>query len=682
LTLTIPPLLDNEEALITGQVAFTDVDADVTTVLSRVLAPDNTVLTESVVPTSVAGLATGLIDFELSITPTTAGAYRLEVWLLDAMNQASSKQLRTLTVLDTRPVARNLTVLHEQLFRTKASTISGSVELLDADANLVTLELQVHRPNGTTWPKTTLALDNANGQSQMVVPFALTVTPDATGVHTLHAWAVDADGQASATTTRTLQVFDTSNVASACSALAVDCTGEGFCYDVSTSTCDYFEERLLTPPDICDDLTSGTEALCVSSTTDPNSPLLTETNRCKFVQFWSYPTDFPMDCRCPESRFDQRCLRPYFTSQATSFGTGPRIRTLAATIQPWRGTLVGREWFLPVKWSTSNRPNETMIFGIHLDTGNRRYVSGAYNDPANGYTEVGAGAPFVQVMDLKLHDNQLYAVGASSDIAAPKLWRVDPTTGNRTLLFDEATAPESQLCPNFSSLPGRKVVQMATQGFTMDASGRFYFSNVGMPGPSILRMTVAGVGGATVTSCEYLTRVMDCPLCTTQQNVGGGWDTVQFDLTAFEIQGTKLYTVTDKRFLSVDLQTGHRSLISFASDVGAIGTGPINGEGLADRWTTWDPHREVFWTVGILGGSMAVTVDPTTGNRNAWPCFHDTRGVLDGCGGTGMALVPGPLNFGGMVIDPLPPHDLYFAHDLFSVVKYEVRTGNSYIFSL
>ena len=38
----------------------------------------------------------------------------------------------------------------------------------------------------------------------------------------------------------------------------------------------------------------------------------------------------------------------------------------------------------------------------------------------------------------------------------------------------------------------------------MDA-GRFYFSNIGAPGTSILRLTVAGVGGASATSCEYLT---------------------------------------------------------------------------------------------------------------------------------------------------------------------------------
>jgi hypothetical protein len=118
------------------------------------------------------------------------------------------------------------------------------------------------------------------------------------------------------------------------------------------------------------------------------------------------------------------------------------------------------------------------------------------------------------------------------------------------------------------------------------------------------------------------------------------------------------------------------------TDIGEYGTGPINAEAFGDRYTMWDPYREVFWTVGVLGGSWAVTVDPTTGNRNAWPCFHDTRGTLSFCGGTGMGLVRGPLNFGGFVIDPEPPHELYVAHDKFAIVKYEVRTGNSYIFSL
>lgn len=679
---TVPTLLTNTSALITGQISFSDVDANVATLLMRLLGPDNTVVFEANTSPSVASQDSGFIDFELAVEPTLPGVHVLELWLQDAAGQSSARVSRTVTVLDTRPLARNLSVVHDQLFATKTSTISGSVELTDHDANLATLEVIVQRPDGTTLAPVSVELDE--GVTQVVVSFPVTLTPPTAGTYVLRVSALDLAQQRSVVVTRELTVFDTSNVASACSALDFDCTGQGFCYDVNASTCDYFEDRFLETPAVCDDVTStGSQALCVSSTTDPVSPLITDANRCHFVQYWSHPTDLPMDCRCPEARFDQRCLRPYFTSQATSFGSGPRIRALANTIQPWSGIVLGREWLLPVRWSTSNRPYETMIFAIHLDTGNRRYFSGAYNDPANGYTSVGNGAAFTQVMDLELGaDGQIYAVGATSDIAAPKIWRIHPTTGDRTLLFDEATATESQLCPNFSSLPGRKVVQMATQGFTMDEAGHFYFSNIGMPGPSILRMTIAGVMGATTTSCSYLTRVMDCPLCTTQDNVGTGWDTIQFDMTAFEIQGDKLYAVTDKRFISVALASGHRSLVSFASDVGAIGTGPINAEGLADRYTTWDPHREVFWTTGVLGGSWAVAVDPDTGNRTPWPCFHPSRGVLPFCGGTGMALTPGPLNFGGMVIDPLPPHDLFFAHDGFAIVKYEVETGNAYNFSL
>ncbi len=687
LTVSVPTVFVVTPAMLSGIASFADIDANVAKLHLKVTRPAGTTLVERTDTPSVSGQATGTIAFDLTVTPDIVGTHRLEVWAEDAAGQLSSKQIKTFVAVDTRPVVKKVNVVHEQLFVTKTSTISGSVEFTDADGNPAVVRVQLARPDGSTWPVTAIELVDAAGQTVGTTTFAFDVTPDVAGTHTLNAWVEDADGQASAHATYPVVVGDTSQVASACSALGTDCTGKGFCYDVGSTTCAYFEDHALTPPEVCDEVgTTGTEALCVSSTTDPASPLVTDDNRCKFVQFWSYPTDFPMDCRCPEAHFDQRCMRPYFTSQATTFGTGPRIRSLAGTVHPWRGLVVGREWLLPIAWSTASRPNETMIFAVNLDTGNRRHFSGAWDDPANGYSEVGTGDKFVQIMDIKKgpasEPNSLYAVGATSDIAAPKLWRIDATTGARTKIFDEETASPSSLCPNLSTLPGRTTVQMTTEGWAIDSQGRFYFSNIGMPGPSILRLTVAGVGGAAATQCEYLTRVMDCPTCSVQANVGAGYDSIQFDLKAFEIKDDKLFAVSDKRFLSVELATGRRALLSYANDVGAIGTGPINAEGLADRWTTWDSTRGVFWTVGILGGSMAVTVDPTTGDRAAWPCYHTTRGVLEGCGGTGMPLVPGPLNFGGMVIDPLPPHDLYFAHDLFAVVKYEVTTGNSYIFSL
>jgi len=105
------------------------------------------------------------------------------------------------------------------------------------------------------------------------------------------------------------------------------------------------------------------------------------------------------------------------------------MRDLTGQVRAWRGTVVGREWFLPVAWGSGNEQHQTMIFAIHLDTGDRRHVSGTFPDPRLGTTEVGSGDPFVQVMDLALHsDGMLYGVGATSDIADPKLWRIDPTT--------------------------------------------------------------------------------------------------------------------------------------------------------------------------------------------------------------------------------------------------------------
>jgi hypothetical protein len=372
------------------------------------------------------------------------------------------------------------------------------------------------------------------------------------------------------------------------------------------------------------------------------------------------------------------CKRPYLLPSTQSYGTGPRPRNLASTVQAWNGVIYKGEWFLPVGWSTFNKKSQTMIFAINLSNGNRRYVSGTYDDPATGLQTVGAGDAFVNVMDLKLGaDDMLYAVGAISDIGAPKVWKINPVTGDRTKLFDEETADPTTLCPNGSTLPGKKVVQMVPEGWAMDAAGNFYFAYVNMPGRGVVKF------GKDFAKCEFLTMAPDPNQSTTMKTaIGTGYDTIQFEMRAFEVVGQKLYAIADTKLIEVDLSNGARKLISNAQDVGGLGLGPINAEGLGDRWSKWDPYRNVMWTHGIAGGSGAIAVDLASGDRTIWPCWHPTMGILGGCGGTGTPLIPGYLNFGGMVIEPDEPHNLYFAHDLFSVVKYEVRTGNSYIFSL
>ena len=553
-----------------------------------------------------------------------------------------------------------------------------TVEFADDDGNLDEVELRLLDPDGVTVSETLSAVDTEGKVSgKLDLPFV--VAPTFAGEWSVEAVVVDSEDLRSAPASDTFTVVGFSLGQDACAATGLDCEGQGLCYNVEESTCEYMADRGI-DFDVCDDIdVTQVVPVCVSSTTDPEAEFVTDDNRCQFVQYWSNQTDFPLDCRCPEAAFTDRCRRPYDLPGTTSFSDGPRMRGLASTVRAWRGTIVGREWFLPMAWSISSAQHQSVIFAVNLDTGDRRLVTGAYQDPALGITEVGSGDPLVQVMDLKTgSDGKLYAVGATSDIAAPKLWRIDPTTGHRTLIFDEATADASELCPNYSTLPGRKTVQMTPEGWAMDAQDRFYFSMVNMPGPSILRLTIDGSG----TSCEYLTRVNDCPTCSDKSNKGVGYSDIQFDMRAFEIVGDTLYTVSDTKLLSVDLTTGDRRLISNGKANGGLGGGPLNAEALGDRWSTWDPHRNVLWTVGALGGSQAVAVDLTTGDRYTWPCWHPTLGILATCNNTGKALVPGPLGFGGMVIDPQPPHNLYFAHDLMSVVKYDPLTGNGYTFSL
>ncbi|MBI5607327.1 MAG: hypothetical protein HY902_00435 [Deltaproteobacteria bacterium] len=469
---------------------------------------------------------------------------------------------------------------------------------------------------------------------------------------------------------------DTSQVQSMCAYLKKDCAGEGYCFDVTKSTCDYLAQKKLTHP-ACDVLGNNKSvAACVSAITDKTSPYFGSAE-CPLVQYWSNPSDYPIDCRCA-GKLENLCKRPYNLEPKISFGEGPRMRTLASTVQAWNGVVVGGEWLLPVGWKTASKPSQTMIFGIDLKTGKRRYVSGAYDDPALGYQTVGKGDAFVNVMDIKLGaDGMLYAVGGTSDIAPPKVWKIDPTTGDRTKLFDEEKADPATLCPNGSTLPGKKVVQMVPEGFAMDADGNFYFGYINMPGRGIVKFDKA------FAKCSFLTMVPDMNQSTTSKTpIGGGYDSIQFEMRGLEIVDKKLYAIADTKLIEVDLATGDRKLISNAKDIGGLGAGPINAEGLGDRWSKWDPYRKVLWTHGISGGSSAVVVDLATGDRTPWPCWHPTLGIQGACGNTGTALIPGYLSYGGMIIDPSPPHDLYFAHDLFAVVKYEIKTGNSYILSL
>ena len=669
----------NVPASIAGTVNVVDSDGDFAALDVHIVSPSGVTGDLSLPIPNPTGLTEGTVPFNLAFTATEIGAYSLEFRVEDATGLSSAPLIRTLTseaAASTAPSIKRLTAQPLLVTQGVAATIAGTVELTDPNGDTTEVRLALTAPSGAAGPTATVAVD-LDGATTGTVSFSLPFTASEVGDHTLSAVAHDATGDASAPATLTIEARDTTGVQDVCAATAKDCTGQGFCYNVTESTCAYFAERNLTL-DACDDVTAGSAvATCVSSIADLDSPWAATDANCDFVQYWSNPTDLPIDCRCSDAAFEDRCERPYNLDAAVSFGAGPRMRDLAGNVHAHNGALIGREWFVPVGWSGFNRADQTLIFAIHLDTGDRRRVSGTYVDPSEGTTTLGSGPDFVNVLDLQLGaDGMLYAMGARSDIAPPKVWRVDPISGDRPLLFDEETAAEATLCPNGSTLPGRKVVQMVGEGWTMDAAGNHYFSIINTPGPSIVKFP------PDFSSCSYLTRVTTATQTTLTDNVGAGYDIVQFNFRAFSVEGGKLYAVSDTKLIEVELATGKRKLISNAKEVGGLGAGPINAEGLGHRWSRWDPYRNTLWTVGLEGMSQAVAVDLTTGDRTPWPCWHPGLGLQANCNNVGTALVPGFLNFGGFIIDPLPPHDLFFAHDLFSVVRYEVKTGNAYILSL
>lgn len=470
-----------------------------------------------------------------------------------------------------------------------------------------------------------------------------------------------------------------------CSQLGDDhCAGKGVCVDVKEEACDYHAERNISEPEICATVRSSGRpgGACVSSLSDPTTtPYEDGAGLCDFTQFWSNPSALKVDCRCAQPFEVSECKRPYSLDATIRFGEGPRFRDLDQVDQ-LGGFQEGREFIIATAWKSAQHPRAGALFAVNLDTGARRVVSGGYVSPTDGYTLVGEGPEFGLVTHtIKGADGSYYVSGTDNaeSGAPPVIFRVDPSTGDRTIVFD-ANDPESYaLCPNGAPVenPGTKIVQL--QGgnrWTMDPEGNHYFSAIGAaPGPSIVRVSPDG------QSCEYVTRLADGPVTFDPPNVGEGYDAIQFDFENLYVHDGKLYARSDKLLIEVNLADGRRKLVSDAK-TGSVGDGPYGAnKGLGEGWTTWDPHHNVLWMWGAPSdANLLFAIDLTNGDRISSPCWHPTLGRTAGCDGNG-AKVGGYIGMGAMIVDEQAPHDLYFAFDNEAVIRMEQSTGNVNIIS-
>lgn len=469
-----------------------------------------------------------------------------------------------------------------------------------------------------------------------------------------------------------------------CSQLPDDhCEGQGVCIDVDEADCGYHTERGLTEPTVCATVseTQRPVGTCISSVADvanadPDAEL------CTFTQHWSNQTNLPIDCRCPQELAVSECKRPSTLNTSFKFGEGPRFSDLDQVDQ-LGGFQDGREMIIATSWSSSRYPKQGLLFAVNIDTGDRRIISGAFSDPVNGYTTEGEGPAFGLVTHtIKGSDGSYYVASVEengTDGSPPVIFKVNPSDGAREIVYNANDAENYSVCPNGAPEEnvGTKTVQLrGGNHWTMDPEGNHYFSAIGAaPGPSIVRV------GQDGQSCEYVTRLADGPVTFEPANLGEGFDNIQFDFESLQYHDGKLWARSDKLFVEIDAATGQRKLLSDAKNgaVGAGCTGDIKCMGRT--WTMWDPHHEVIWTWGSPSGdNLMVAIDPETGDRISAPCWHPELGIRASCDGNGAPL-GGPMGKGAMIIDEMPPHDIFLAHDNEAVIRIDQATWNHNIIS-
>lgn len=454
---------------------------------------------------------------------------------------------------------------------------------------------------------------------------------------------------------------------------------------------------------------------CISSVDNSQVASPTWPNSCdQLNDNINIPTRLPIDCRCQgqlgrmiamDERFNA-CSPPSILAQRTRIGTGPGVVDLRGNKGYSNGFIdeATRKFIVGGYYSDAPFNNMGLIFSIDIDTGARTILSGTYNDPVMGVRRIGCSASATEcasnapiaddigpVQDVRRGaDGNVYAYVSGPGVGS-QVWRVDLATGRRTLIWREeiramftAQRPSETVntdqCWNGvpdTALMGVRVIQLHPNGWTMDAQGNHYFAALpnGAPvGPNgIIRISADG------RSCSWVTRYFnDAASSSGPPNAYRGMDIgagntslMRFDWRALYVHSDGfLYGRNASALVRINVMNGDRTVVSNADLMAGVGRGAAMG----DRWLLWDGPRERMWTSGAGNTTSIVAVDLATGNRedltnsNAMsPWFRHIKGPLQ-------------QNFqlrGGFAFDPRGERDVIIVHNNTSIVRYEVRTGNT-----
>jgi len=414
----------------------------------------------------------------------------------------------------------------------------------------------------------------------------------------------------------------------------------------------------------CAERMNCVDGSCTSSVSDESSPWYQYS--CPLVQQLAIPTDLQADCRCLINNAPlaglEVCGRPF--DRATgglTVGTGPRIFGLA-NAHFSGGFIEGNEIVVAVYWGSSTAQRGA-VMAVDVDSGNRRLISGDLSS-----VTAGSGPAFSYALDVRKGvDGNYYVFTQSTLPGAPSIFRVNPTTGVRTLVWKGQGAGFGQCAAGDPNAAANGIyVQYTNQGFAVDAAGGFLlgYANPIRDGRGLVRISADGTTcsyvSATGTRADGLTR-------GTGPNMGGF-------VQGFMVDGGKVVVqiTQPKALIEIDLTTGNRTALFTSTTAGNIG----------ERWAVKDTARGVIWTAGVMNSVTVIAYDRA---KNKTMSIFSSCGDPDFpwfplCAGTGPIKI-NSLNHGGMWLHPTNGN-LLFGHDSISIVEFEPETGNSIIRSL
>ncbi|NUP09341.1 MAG: hypothetical protein HOW73_25085 [Polyangiaceae bacterium] len=361
------------------------------------------------------------------------------------------------------------------------------------------------------------------------------------------------------------------------------------------------------------------------------------------------PTTLSTDCRMSAKQEEPVCQRGSSLTPG-SIGAGPSFPTDSGSLY---GGFVDANRVV-VGAYTSGQVSHGSVWSVDVASGDRTLVSGVIVDPIQGELSRGTGPELgTSVLDVEPTTGGQW-IAWTTNSSSPKILRIDPATGNRTLVYepgDMAPCAHAALHYELSYASGSDPV-----GIAIGSDGTIY-----APLGDADEMTTNDVGIAALSTSGTCS-IVTLGSAESSRRIGGG-PGADSPYRSVVLSGNTLYALSSAgQVHAIDIGSGNRTLLS---EEGVLGEGPGTKRDLMAL------AGDMLWTSGDASSSsdLGIRVDVTIadGTRAAREYYS---GPLQGSYDDAKFMIPHPT-MSGVAIVTLKD----------SVVLYEASSGNNLVLS-